>query len=157
MTAPLSYFLSWRTYGTWLPGDARGYVTDGHNKFGTPYAPPHGERHAQAEESMGGPPFVLSADGRAIAERTMREHCAIKQWPLHAINVRTNHAHLVVNCGGFDPDMAISQFKSWATRNLRAAGLAGVNQDVWARRGSTRYLWTDEDIEEACWYVRFGQ
>ena len=24
---PLAYFLTWTTYGTWLPGDERGYYT----------------------------------------------------------------------------------------------------------------------------------
>jgi hypothetical protein len=26
MDDPIGYFLTWVTYGTWLPGDARGWV-----------------------------------------------------------------------------------------------------------------------------------
>jgi hypothetical protein len=26
MADPLAYFLTWTTYGTWLPGDERGWV-----------------------------------------------------------------------------------------------------------------------------------
>ncbi len=27
MPEPLAYFLTWSTYGTWLPGDERGWIT----------------------------------------------------------------------------------------------------------------------------------
>ena len=29
MPAPLAYLITWTTYGTWLPGDQRGWVEDG--------------------------------------------------------------------------------------------------------------------------------
>jgi len=29
MPDPLAYFLTWTTYGTWLPGDERGWVLKG--------------------------------------------------------------------------------------------------------------------------------
>jgi hypothetical protein len=29
MADPLAYFLTWTTYGTWLPGDDRGWVKEG--------------------------------------------------------------------------------------------------------------------------------
>ncbi|MCA9109357.1 MAG: hypothetical protein KDA52_05390 [Planctomycetaceae bacterium] len=28
MSEPLAFFLTWTTYGTWLPGDERGWVDD---------------------------------------------------------------------------------------------------------------------------------
>ena len=30
MPDPLAYFLTWSTYGTWLPGDARGWIEYAH-------------------------------------------------------------------------------------------------------------------------------
>ena len=33
MQPPLAYFLTWTTYGTWLPGDERGWIEAG--KLGT--------------------------------------------------------------------------------------------------------------------------
>jgi hypothetical protein len=47
--------------------------------------------------------------------------------------------------------------KAWATRRLRDAGLEPRSGPVWARHGSTRYLWNERDIEAACWYVLHGQ
>lgn len=37
--APLAYFISIRTYGTWLHGDDRGSVDRQHNEFNTPMLP----------------------------------------------------------------------------------------------------------------------
>lgn len=47
--------------------------------------------------------------------------------------------------------------KSWATRYLRNEGLAGPEQRVWARHGSTRYLLSEQDILDASTYVLDGQ
>ena len=35
-SVPLAYLITFRTYGTWLHGDARGSVDREHNVFGTP-------------------------------------------------------------------------------------------------------------------------
>src|SRR5437762_2022331 len=37
--APLGYLITFRSYGTWLHGDARGSVDRFHNAFGTPRLP----------------------------------------------------------------------------------------------------------------------
>ena len=115
MPSPLAYFLTWRSYGTWLPGDERGCVDPLHNVYDTPFAPPDEDRKSIAESSMLGAPFELGEEARAIVDQTVRDHCTIKKWSLHAVNVRTNHVHVVVSCGAFDPDMAMGQFKSWGT------------------------------------------
>lgn len=47
----------------------------------------------------------------------------------------------------------MEQFKAWATRRLREAGLLGKEAPAWAEHGSTRYVWTDEDLFEAVDYV----
>ncbi len=33
---PLAYFITFRTYGTWLPGDERGTVDVDNNAYGSP-------------------------------------------------------------------------------------------------------------------------
>ncbi len=33
MDDPIGYFLTWVTYGTWLPGDARGWVEYRHGSI----------------------------------------------------------------------------------------------------------------------------
>lgn len=51
----------------------------------------------------------------------------------------------------------MNSFKADATRRLREYGLVEPTQQVWARHGSTRYLWTDEHVAMAVDYVINGQ
>ena len=53
--------------------------------------------------------------------------------------------------------MMMHSFKAYATRKLRGDGLVNAGDKVWARHGSTKYLWTDEHIEKAVEYVLYGQ
>src|SRR5688500_14303497 len=88
----LAYHLTWTTYGTWLPGDQRGWV-----ERGVPVirdADP--DREQAARERMAEAPVILTEAQRQIVEQTIRDHCRIRGWTLHALNVRTNHVHVVV-------------------------------------------------------------
>jgi len=105
-------------------------------------------------ERMVDRPYVLCDLGRGIVERVMREHAAVRRWEIHAINVRTNHVHVVVDCrGSHTPELAMQQFKSWATRRLVEAGLAERDQKLWTDHGSTRYLNDSDSLMSAIEYV----
>jgi REP element-mobilizing transposase RayT len=90
---------------------------------------------------------------RKIVAGTIQAHCDIRKWTLLATAVRTNHIHVVVACAQTDPLAAIEQFKAWATRRLREAGLFGADADVWTPRGSRRYLWNERAVADAVVYV----
>ena len=47
----------------------------------------------------------------------------------------------------------MNDLKSWATRRMVEADVLPAGVKAWARHGSTRYLWNDDDIYEACDYV----
>lgn len=87
--------ITWTTYGTWLPGDARGWRA---KRLGNQPADPKLE--AEAREKMKFDPVTLSAADRATVEAACREHCDHRGWRLHAVNARTNHVHVVVVSGG---------------------------------------------------------
>jgi hypothetical protein len=36
---------------------------------------------------------------------------------------------------------------------MRESGVVASDSRVWTRHGSTRYLWTDRDLESAVFYV----
>jgi REP element-mobilizing transposase RayT len=156
-THPEAYLLTWTAYGTWLAGDARGSTGDDHNKVGAPHAEPDGRREGVAADLMRHESVTLNGPMRAVVEATIREHCELKGWRVRALNVRTNPVHVVVDCGACEPDAAMEQFKSWATRRLRGAGLVGADRPVWTRRGSTRYLWEPAHVDGAIGYVMEGQ
>ena len=92
-----AYFLTFSTYGTRLHGDERGTVDRSHNEFG---APDLGRRPALEREDMAilkQPPFFMDANHRDAVSDAIREVCNYRDWELHALNVRTNHVHLMVS------------------------------------------------------------
>src|SRR5258708_3131685 len=145
--SPLAYLVTFRSYGTWLPGDPRGY-----HVRRSPGLQPRPVLRAWSEAALVAPVFVLSAQSRAVVDAAIRDHCDHAGWSVRALHVRTNHVHLVVS-GTAPPERMMGQLKAWATRRLREAALVAPGIRPWAGHGSTRYLWTDEAVADACSYV----
>src|SRR6185369_1092693 len=93
---PLAYLISFRSYGTWLHGDKRGAIDRFHNRYGAPYLPPNQAWQHHNCKQLKSCPFILGAKERCSVDKAIRETCNIRQWYLHALNVRTNHVHAVV-------------------------------------------------------------
>ena len=47
----------------------------------------------------------------------------------------------------------MNELKSYASRELNRVCKDGPNRRRWARHGSTRWLWKDQDVQEAIRYV----
>ncbi len=156
MGMPRAYLLTWTCYGTWLHGDERGSVDMDHNGYQTPVLRKN-EPRERPSAAKGERVFLLNLATRVIIEATICRHCEIRGWTLVAINVRTNHVHVVVVIGEVSPEDAMSQFKAWCTRKLREAGHVGRGANVWTEHGSTRYLWEPKDVDLAAKYVRDWQ
>jgi hypothetical protein len=111
---PLAFFLTWPTYGTWLPGDERGWV-----RHGIGCQLPDPMRKLEAEARMTEDACILGAEQRRLVETTIADHCRIRVWELHAVNCRSNHVHVAVTANR-KPEEVREQFKAWCTRNLKA-------------------------------------
>ncbi|MBY0262922.1 MAG: transposase [Phycisphaerales bacterium] len=155
VTEPLAFFVTFRTYATWLHGDERGSVDRQHNHYQTPFVPPNAQR-VENERTLAGPMFELEDRGRAVVDRTIREVCSHSRWSLAALNVRTNHVHAVVSAP-VGPERVMTSMKSWSTRRLREAGLVEADRTLWARHGSTRWIWTARALERAVRYTLLEQ
>lgn len=101
-------------------------------------------------------PISLDHAQRKVVEAAIREACEYRRYSLRAVNARTNHVHTVVSAA-CKPEHAMSTFKAYATRQLRDAHVFARDVRPWARHGSTRYLWTEEEVTRAIEYVMFGQ
>ena len=154
---PLAYLITFRCYGTWLHGDGRGSVDRSHNRFGSPYAPADEKRRLRGVQALKSEPVSLDAPRRQTVEASVRETCTLRDWRLRAINVRTNHVHIVVCVGLTPPGRALNAFKANATRHLRRVNLWGRSHSPWADKGSQRYLWNERSVERAIEYVIDGQ
>ena len=100
--------------------------------------------------------FILSDEGRRIVSDAVTEVCKHRDYLLHGLNVRSNHAHAVVSNDG-PPEKIVEAFKSYSTRALRAHGLIDLETQVWARHCSTRYLWKLASVEAAMRYCMYFQ
>ncbi len=93
---PLAYLITFRTYGTWLPGDERGSIDKYHNRYGSPRAVASEERENTQASRLKSAPFLLNAAARKQVEDAIREVCRHRGWIIIAIHVRTNHVHIVI-------------------------------------------------------------
>ena len=152
----LAYFITFRTYGSWLPGDERGTVDRQNNRYGAPLREPHAGLKRAMGAQMKHPAPVLDASLRWVVETSIRDECHHRDWMLQALAVRSNHVHIVVSAPDA-PERVMNVFKSWATRRLREANLVSRDLRLWARHGSTRCLWNDASVAAACRYVAEGQ
>jgi len=154
---PLAYFISIRTYGTWLHGDPRGSVDRRfHNKYGTPRSSTNGKLMKAERAQFKHSPVTLNKPQRDVVESSIREVCDFRGYQLLAINVRTNHVHTVVSAE-CKPEPIMNAFKAYSTRHLRELGLLASGVKPWSRHGSNPYLWTPEEVERAIDYVVNGQ
>ena len=153
--APLAYHLTWTTYGTWLPGDERGWVASGKDGIQLPDR----QRELEARRSLAESPVVLTDGQRQVVEQTVRDHCQIRGWTLHALNVRSNHIHVVVTADR-RPEEVLNQFKAWCSRKVSDdAGLTAAvakkagRRRWWTEHGSTKWIFDEKYLEEAVHYV----
>jgi REP element-mobilizing transposase RayT len=153
---PLAYFISFRTYGSWLHGDRRGSVDRRHNISGMPYIEPNKEWQRYNRQLLKMKPVVLTSRPRKVVKEAIQETCSIRKWSLLAVNVRTNHVHTVVTADR-EPELVLNAFKANATRRLREEHLWRSKLSPWAFKGSKRKLWNEKSVARAIEYVLYGQ
>ncbi len=160
----LAYFITFTTYGTWLPGMAKGSVDREHNAFGTPWVPADEERERLAREAMVQEPYVMRQSERDMVCQAIVGLATDRHWQLLAMHVRSNHVHVVI-AADRDPERIMSDMKARASRDLVRAGFGTADRRRWTRHGSTRHLFREADIcnkvrytlneqgERMAWYV----
>ena len=157
--AILAYHIVWTTYGTWLPGDWRGWVKKGVSGIQAPDP----KREQAARQRMVEEPVLLTPAQRGLVEKTIADHCRIRGWTLHAVHARTNHVHVVVTADR-EHDIVRDQFKAWCSRKLsEAAGLSAPVATKAGRRhwftegGDHEIIGHEEYLANAIRYVQEGQ
>ena len=108
----------------------------------------------------------LDLSQRDVVQQQVTETCQFRGWPLHAVNCRSNHVHVVLSADQ-SPKVVRNQLKAWCTRRLKelegkrqvALGRAGtgIRGNWWAERGSQRFINDEDSLEAAILYVLDGQ
>ena len=145
-----TYFMTWTTYGTWLPGDVRGW-----RKRGKGNVLPQPLLEQWSREQMKGAVVLLGDHDRETVEDACRKHCDFRGWELLAVSARTNHVHVVV-VSNESPQKVRDQLKANATRCLRQQNQPLNVVRTWTRGGDCEFV-KDEDIETVVQYVTEAQ
>lgn len=153
---PLAYLITWTCYGTHLHGSQGGSYDDDTNQRGAEFVPPSYRYENLRRQQMKEEALVLGPKERGSVYRAILRHVEYRGWRLLAINVRTNHIHVVVEAAA-PPREMLRQFKAYSTRGLRADKLIPGRERVWTDGGSTRWLFTREAVNAACDYVLHQQ
>ena len=157
-TDPLAYFITWTCYGTWLPGDNRGWL-----KWHSGEQLPQPRLSRWCIEQMTEEPVTLDGSQRMVVHNAIQSLCTVRDWHLLAVNCRSNHCHSVVCSSNHAGEQVRDQLKSWTTRALKEhqRGM-GVHQDHlrnqwWTRNGSVRYVFDEASLESAIQYTLEAQ
>lgn len=158
------WFLTWTTYGTWLPGDERGFVGVApdqsgrmvlHNQPNSPLAPPRPGLLQSAESRLKGAPVILNIDQAEALLDQFHETTAHRHWLLVAIGIMHTHLHLVVGVPGDpNPDKILGDGKAYGSRRLNHVGRIRDDGTWWTTGGSKRKLSNDYSVEAAVNYIR---
>lgn len=147
----IAFFSTWTTYGTWLPGDGRGWFEAGRG-----WREPDRRREFAAALRMTADAVVLTPEQRWLVESVIAGHCTLRGWELYAVNCRTNHVHVVVSASGRPIGVPREQFKAWTTRRLRESGEGG-RAEWWTERGWDVDIDELEEMAAVVQYVLEGQ
>jgi REP element-mobilizing transposase RayT len=158
------WLLTSTTYGTWLPGDRRGFVSnvrDGqgpevrHNVPGTPCDADVPGLRRGARASLQCSPIYLNQEQANALLAQFQETAGYRGWQLLALAVMANHFHIIVGVAG-DPDPAdlLGNFKSYGSRTLSRRWGKPTSGTWWTESGSKRKLPEEAAILAAIDYVR---
>jgi REP element-mobilizing transposase RayT len=133
------YHVMCHTFGTWLPGDDRGFRTRHHREHvegdyrNPPPAGRYGARHAHAKSLMTRPPVYLTVEQR----RRALDHivASLKKWNVETVVVAIDrvHLHLLIRCPDHNPRHWVGLAKKESSAYLQREGLAPPG-GLWATR-----------------------
>ena len=144
MQKVLGYMLTWTTYGSWLQGDRRKYVKDGQ------ILAPDSSLERKNKENMRYPKVSLTASQKEIVKKALIEESAELNQKIHALTVKKNHIHLVVDCNFVSASSAVSHYKNAARLAVRQNGFIGK---LWTKGFSVRYCFNENQLNKIIQYV----
>jgi len=154
-----TWFMTWRTYGTWLPGQDGfvGYYRQPEriieNEYGTPSTPAIPKLEEYSRSRMLGDAIELSLPQGQIILEQIRETMSHKKWILHAVAIVITHVHVVLSVPGDpEPSEILRILKSYTSRRLND-NFSLPHSPRWFAEGGSKRL-VAGDHREVVEYVR---
>ena len=134
------FHVTFSTYGTWLPGDPRGYRTWRHREHveGDYRTPPKPDIHARtllrSRQYMKRAAVRLNGDQRRCAGEALLEMLLRQDAQVVALAVGAEHVHVVAKLPDANARLVVGRAKKHAAHILRGIGWVG---GAWAKRCRT--------------------
>jgi REP element-mobilizing transposase RayT len=158
---PFALHITWTCYGTWLPGDKRGYVSNTlsqtaafhpkENIPGTPYTADDPYTRARAQALQKDVTVWLNQKQAYVAAVALVKAAAERGWRILRGALMANHVHLVIQDCPPDGPAVRRILKGCSQAALTQH--AGQSHRWWTAGGSDRYKNDDAAIAAAVQYV----
>ncbi len=158
---PFALHITWTCYGTWLPGDRRGYVSntllpDGsnlpkQNTPGTPYTADDARTRRRAQALQKHPTVRLNLSQAGCVAEALLEAANTRDWHILRAAVMSNHVHVVIaDCP--EDGSAVRRMLKGVTQAALSRANGGPTK-WWTKGGSDRYKHDDLAIDATVRYV----
>ena len=145
---PLGFFITWTVYGTFLPGDPRGWT-----KFGKGKQLPRPFLEEWAKGQLKSSIELLGEADRASAKLAIETMGEERGWKIWKANPRSNHVHVVVSAKGYAGTVVRDQLKARCTRKLRQQSPGFRDRPLWTRGGDVKRIDTEEELQAYILYA----
>lgn len=144
----IGYMVTWTTYGSWLPGNERGYVRDGKTMSGDPRIV------KTSRERQKSPTVKLNSRQKAIVQQAILHEAERIGQTIEALAVCTNHVHLVARPSQASIEATVSRYKNVAMFALRKESHVGR---IWTRGFDKRFCFDQKSLKQRIEYVKRHQ
>lgn len=160
------------TYGIWLPGDERGFVSTvnnyrpedvekkisqtrvRHNQPGTDYDRQMPGLKRSAKQLLKCDPIYLNAEQAQAVLAQFQETCTYRHWMLLATSVMSNHFHAVTWApDDVDSEEILGDLKAYASRRLNKMWGKPLSGTWWTESGSQRAKENEPAVRNAVRYA----
>ena len=145
MSQIIGYMLTWTTYGSWLPGDERGYVKDGQT------LPSNSQVLQASKKRQKSPTVTLDKLQIKLVQQTILAEAERIGHKILALAVRNNHVHLVLLSHSESIEDAVGRYKSITTRVLWKHGKKGR---IWIKGYDKRFCFSEKELATRIKYVQ---
>jgi REP element-mobilizing transposase RayT len=145
MSKIIGYMLTWTTYGSWLPGDERGYVDNGKILLGDDKTL---QRNRQRQKS---PVVKLNPKEKQIVRQTILAEAERIGHKIEALAVYSNHIHLLARPHTKSIEEIAGRYKSLTTRSLWENGRKGR---IWSKRYDKRFCFSEDEFTTRIRYIQ---
>ncbi len=116
--------VTWTTYGSWLPGDKRGYVRRGKILDGNELLLEKNRKRRKSDLVR------LNKTEKQVVKDTIIKEARRTGQIIEGVSVYSNHVHLLLRTGSESIEKSVSRYKSITTRTLWKNGRDGR---IWTR------------------------